>query len=375
MPKKGENIRRRKDGRWEARYRQGVDGNGKIIYASIYAKTYKEVKQKKLLVLSGRLPSDEPVASVSFAQVQQLWWAQNSVHFKPSTERKYAYLLQRHILPELGGIKISRITAPGINKLLAQKIKAGRLDGTGGLSPAYVRSITLLIRSIMQFAAAEKYCQPLCSNINKPTAEAKEIRVLSPQQRIKLEAAICHHPSATEIGILTAMYTGMRIGEICALSWNDVDLDNRLITVRHTVCRVNAQADTGLKSQWVLDTPKTAASLRVIPICSGLFKLLSAYKIRSVSPFVVSTASSFVSPRTFEYRFHGVLRSHGIDRINFHALRHGFATSCVENAVDVKSLSEILGHASELVTLRTYVHSSLDTKRAQLEKLSSAYAY
>lgn len=373
MPKKGENIRKRKDGRWEARYKRGLGTDGRPVYASVYGKTYREARERKQLALSNQLSNDRHDPILRFQDIQELWWAQNSVHLKASTKRKYAYLLQSHILPELGSLKLTHITAPYINQLLATKIQSGRLDHGGGLSPSYVRSMMLIIRSIMSFAAAEKYCAPLSSNINKPALAIREITLLTTQQRIQLESVISTNPSATEIGILIALYTGLRIGEICALSWDDIDFENKLVTVRHTVSRIDAAKESGTKSQWVLSSPKTVSSFRIIPICSDLFTLLWDYRKHSHSPFVVSTAQTFVSPRTYEYRFQAILKKIGIPRITFHTLRHNFATRCVEKSVDVKSLSEILGHSSEMVTLRTYVHSSLECKREQLEKINHIF--
>lgn len=372
MPKRGENIRKRRDGRWEARFRNGSDSNGAPIYTSVYGKTYKEAKEKKRLALSA--PKIKPNNSaLSFGDVQRLWAAQNGVHLKASTERKYNYLLQSHILPEFENMRISQMSAPVVNAFLSKKMKAGRLDGNGGLSAAYVRSIMLVINSIMLFAVSENYCPPLSSSINKPVLIAKEIPILSPQQCEKLETAIRADPSPTEIGIYIALYTGLRIGEICALSWEDIDLENKLITVRHTISRINVVEDSGKKSMLVIDSPKTPSSLRIVPICSKLNELLRAYKRNAISQFVVSTTNNFVSPRTFEYRFHASLRKHNVQDIHFHALRHTFATRCIEKSVDVKSLSEILGHSSESITLKTYVHSSMDLKRMQLEKISCSF--
>lgn len=372
MSKRGENKGKRKDSRWEAGFKKRADCSGMPIYMSAYGKTYKAAKEKKNNTLSIResIPQN---ASVSFGDVQQLWATQNSIHLKASTQRKYKQLLNSHILPEFGNMRIDQISASIINTFLAKKMKAGRLDGCGGLSAAYVRSLMLVINSIMLFAASEKYCPPLSSNIIKPAVTAKEVSILSSQQREKLESAICKNPSPTEIGIYIALYTGLRIGEICALSWNDIDLENGIITVRHTVSRINASEDMAQKSVWILDSPKTPSSLRIIPICSKLDELLKVYKKNATSRFVVSTTDTFVSPRTFEYRFHASLKKHHIQDIHFHALRHTFATRCVEKAVDVKSLSEILGHTSETITLKTYVHSSLELKRVQLEKISCSF--
>lgn len=147
-------------------------------------------------------------------------------------------------------------------------------------------------------------------------------------------------------------------------------MQNHIIKVRHTVARVkNSDARFGNSSCLILDTPKTAASTRDIPISSALLPILTIINNQSSSKFVVSNSESFLSPRTFEYRYHRLLEESGIASINYHALRHTFATRCIEAGVDVKSLSEMLGHANVGVTLNTYVHSSMELKRTQLEKL------
>jgi len=366
MPRKENAYRIRKAGFQETAVNSSPAGNGG---PGLRRRPCKEVKTKKQPVLcESKIRSRH--YDLSFSDVQQLWTTQNSVHLKASTQRKYNYLLQSHILPAFANTKISQMNAPVINAFLANKIKSGRLDGSGGLSASYVRSIMLVINSIMLFAASEKYCLPLSSNICKPALTAKEIPILDRQQCKMLESAICVNPTPTEIGILIALYAGLRLGEICALSWSDVDLENSLITVRHTISRINVTEISTAKSVLIIDSPKTPSSLRVVPICSKLLKLLTEYRKRSISQYVVSTSEAFVSPRTFEYRFHATLKRHGIQDIHFHALRHTFATRCIENSVDVKSLSEILGHSTEAITLKTYVHSSLDLKRTQLEKLS-----
>lgn len=174
----------------------------------------------------------------------------------------------------------------------------------------------------------------------------------------------------TKVGVLLSLYAGLRIGEVCALTWGDIDLDERIIHIRHTVSRVNKNIENGAKSTTlIIDRPKTKSSFRDIPLCSKLIPVLAELKKRTASPYVISNREQFISPRTYEYRYHKLLRASGTTDINYHALRHTFATRCIEAGVDVKSLSEILGHADASITLNTYVHSSMERKRIQLEKL------
>ena len=175
----------------------------------------------------------------------------------------------------------------------------------------------------------------------------------------------------TKLGVYISLYTGLRIGEICALSWEDIDLSNGLLYVRHTLSRVLCEENGKRRTVLIIDQPKTQSSLRKIPINSDLLRILNEMYPKAESRYVVSNQASFVSPRTYEYRYCKILQESGIHHINYHALRHTFATRCIEVGVDIKSLSEILGHSNVSITLNTYVHSSMDLKRSQLEKLTA----
>ena len=141
-------------------------------------------------------------------------------------------------MPELGGLKLSQITATKVNSFLQRKLSNGRLDGTGGLSASYVGSIMIIVSSAISFAVAEQMCQPLKTPIYKPQPEKCELEILSFEEQLLIEQHIRDNLTPTNIGILISLYTGLRIGEICALSWDDIDLVNQVIHVRHTVARV-----------------------------------------------------------------------------------------------------------------------------------------
>lgn len=307
---------------------------------------------------------------LSFEQVQKLWSAQNRIKQKPATQHRYDYLLQRHILPELGSYHIDSLTAPMINEFLLQKKYHGKLDGSGGLSASYVRSIALLIHAVMDFAAQSQFCTPMCSKIHKPPAERKELPILGFRELKNLIASVSDHPNSIKVAISLALFAGLRLGEICALHWNDIDMNEQVLHIRHTVSRVSAASSDPTHTVLILDKPKTATSLRCVPICPQLYEVLSHYRQHVKSEYVVSGKPGFVSPRTLEYRFRIFLEKANIPYIHFHSLRHTFATRCIESGVDIKSLSEILGHANVSITLTTYVHSSMEMKRKELEKLS-----
>lgn len=372
MPRRGENIRKRKDGRWEARYPNGRNEQGATIYTSVYGRTYREVKEKRQLALEKNNLIVHSKGEYVFKDVLQLWLEDNRIRLKESTLYRYSYLIETHILPELGDMEVDQITGPVINHYLAEKSKSGRIDGKGSLSPAYVRSIMLIVSAALRFATVNEMCDPLHTQINKPPIQPREPAILSRELQKKLENYLLQDTDETKLGVYLSLYTGMRIGEICALSWENVDLQNRVIYVRHTVVRVRVEEDGKVITKQIIDHPKTKASLRCIPICSNLLNVLGAYTKHACSEYVVSKNHQFVLPRTYEYRYNRLLKLSNIPHINYHALRHTFATRCIESGVDVKSLSEILGHANVSITLNTYVHSSMELKREQLEKLTAS---
>ena len=370
MPRRGENIRKRKDGRWEARFPKGKNEKGNTIYGSVYGSTYKEAKEKRRQILENPPVSSQNCTGTTFGDLLTLWIADNKVRLKASTLYRYQYLIDTHIQPELGSKSMESITSTTINSYLADKLQNGRVDGSGGLSASYVRSITLVINSALRFGMEQGVYSGAKFKINKPAAIPKELTILTSNEQNTLENMLQTDTDATKLGIMISLYTGLRIGEICALTWSDIDLNNKVIYVRKTVVRVKSTDGDSSKTHLCIDTPKTTASMRCIPICSTLLPMLICGAAKSTSQYVVSSASSFVSPRTFDYRFKKILDACQLPHINYHALRHTFATRCIEAGVDVKSLSEILGHGDVSITLNTYVHSSLDLKRIQIEKIS-----
>lgn len=376
MSKRGDNIRKRKDGRWEGRYKKGRTADGKIQYGSVYGKSYREVKEKMSAIIKEPMKTVAPKGrEKTFGEVLNLWMANNKIRLKGGTINKYQNLIDTHIIPELGLIRITELDSTRINCFLERKLSNGKIDGSGGLAPSYVRSIMLVVNAALNFAVSEQYCLPLRTPVCKPAIPKTELTILSLGEQQRLENSLLQEFGFTCAGILISLHTGLRIGEICALTWEDVDLKNMIIHVRHTIARVKAEVNSsGSSTHLVLDTPKTKASTRDIPISTLLLPVLIKLRSFSSRGFLLSGNDVFVKPRTFEYRYHKMLEQCNIPSVNFHALRHTFATRCVEAGVDVKSLSEILGHANVSITLNTYVHSSMEMKRNQLEKLTTLSA-
>lgn len=306
---------------------------------------------------------------IKLKQAAELWKRYSKIHLKGSTYLKYSNLIDKHIIPELGDICISQINSVLLADFMNHKLKHGRIDKNGGLAASYVKNIMIIVTEIINFSIDEGYSSPIRIKLHMPKNEKGEIRVMDKINQKTLEDYLFSHLTPTNMGILLSLNTGLRIGEVCALKWSDIDFQKAILKVNSTVSRVKSD-DGSSKSKLIIDTPKTQSSIREIPIISQLIKpLIFLYETRN-SEYIISAETSFVSPRTFEYRFHTVLKKCRISPFNYHVLRHTFATRCIEGGVNIKSLSEILGHANVSVTLNTYVHSSIERKRELLEKIS-----
>lgn len=376
MPRRGENIRKRKDGRWEARYIKCYGSDGKALYGSVYGKTYFEVKKRQTETME-RLSANALSLrdhEVTVREVLFLWLNSNRLKLKDQTYAKYLYLIETHIIPILGNIKIKKLESVTINNFLFEKSENGRLDGMGGLSQSYLQTVYFILNAAIAFSIKEGYRPNFNGEIIRPNNKISrsELEILSEKEQSILEEYLFSETNERKIGILLSLYMGLRIGEVCGLQWEDIDFATQTMHIRHTIERianVNAKpADR--KTVLMLCDAKSISSNRIIPIPTNIFPLL--FQNRRTSGFVLKgNAYEYTDPRTYQNCFHKYLRDCNLRSVNYHALRHTFATRCVEAGVDVKTLSEILGHASVNITLNTYVHSSLEHKRKQIELLNT----
>lgn len=290
------------------------------------------------------------------------WLDVNRLKHKPSTESKYRYMIDKHISPSLGHIRVRDITEKTLNGFLLEKLCSGGIKGGNSLSPAYVRTMMVILNSAMRLAYEEGMQKQIKAKIVFPSICQKP-RIISVQEQKALEEYIIDHPTTTGTGVLLALRMGLRVGEICALTWKDIDFENKVLHVHATVVR------DSIHKSFRIDKPKTESSDRYIPL-SDIVETALLLCRKSNQGYIMSENSDFMRPNSFEYRYHRLLKDADIEDIRFHALRHTFATRCIEAGVDDKSLSELLGHSNVNITLNTYVHSSLSLKKKQMSKLS-----
>lgn len=368
MSRRGENIRKRSDGRWESRLLSGETGK----YKYFYGKNYSEVKRKRLEYKRDCDRDIMPEANtVLFSDIFNMWLSETQVIVKPSTYMNYSGIIRLHLLPMFGETSVGDLTAETVNNALSQWLKT---DGAM-LSPKYVRDILSVLRSCLSFAVRKYGCTADVEEILSVSAEKKDIKVLNIFEQQRLTEYLLRSPNYSKIGILVCLYTGLRIGEICALKWSDIHVAEGYIDVNKTMYRIkNIAESANCKSEpsttVVVGKPKTESSARRIPICDFIEKILSETGTHDPEKYFLTNSDKYIEPRAYQYRFKAYLKEAGIRDINFHALRHTFATNCIGAGCDVKSLSEILGHSGVKITLDRYVHPSMDSKKNQLNKLA-----
>jgi len=382
MPRRGENIRKRQDKRWEGRYIVSYDEvTGKARYRSVYADAYGEVKRKLAEEKEkGREIRRREGDGILFQTIPRRWLDGMKLRIRPQTHGKYHDLIEKHLIPRLGEMDIRDLTTSAVHQFLDQQSQSGRLNGTGGVAAGTLRTMVYIIRSALDFAADEGLCAPMRGKIIQPPAETAEVVALTLEEQRQLEEYLWDDPDRSRQGILLCLYTGLRLGEICGLTWGDIDLDERVIRVRRAVQRVHYPegSHTGKRTELNVGKPKSASSVREIPLPSfmaSLLNLTSEAKDRETMKncYFLTGNEKAMEPRTYQYRFKTYLKAAGLPSVKFHVLRHTFATRCLTSGADVKSLSEILGHSNANITLDRYVHSSLQIKRLQIERAVPAF--
>lgn len=376
MSKKGENIYKRKDGRWEGRYVKARTSTGKIVYGYVYAKTYREAKTKLhekrstniIQAISTKIQNDN-----LFSTVAASWFENAKTQIKESTRNKYQNMLNSYILPVYENQPLDSITYDFIESQCRVLLISGGKKGTG-LSPKTVTDVLSVIRNILKFAIRKGMYVPCDGSAIQIKSSVKPMRVLSKTEQEQLCKHLLEESEPCNIGILVCLFTGLRIGEICALRWEDISFSEQTIYVHHTLQRVQDKSKDEAKTKIIITSPKSSCSIRTIPIPEELGIILADHQKTSYGYLLTNNDCKFIEPRTMQNKFKKALQASGVEEVNFHALRHTFATRCVELGFDVKSLSEILGHATVNITMNRYVHPTLELKKENMKKLSSLLA-
>lgn len=375
MAKRGENIRKRKDGRWEGRFPK-KNMEGKTVQGSVFGRTYHEAKEKLI-----KAKAEEATRSMSqsekhskamtetFTKISEEWLETIKPTLKPASIARYRNVLDNHLLPQFGNRKTVDISRDEVSAFISRLLATGGKKGDG-LSPKTVSGIVSVMKNVMDYARNVK-CIPVISFsglcVKQPQ---KQLRVFSNREQKAISDYLMKDMSLIKLGILLCLYTGLRIGEICALTWGDISFAEKQLHIKRTMQRIQLPKDDRQKTKVIIDTPKSDCSVRDIPIPDEIFKYILEMRKPESCFFLTGLENVFIEPRTLANHFDSVMKNCGIENATMHTCRHSFATRCVEMGFDIKSLSEILGHASVQITMNRYVHPSMDLKRQNMNKLS-----
>lgn len=360
MSRRGENIYKRGDGRWEGRYIRGRTPEGRAQYGYVYAATYSACREKRRQRLQ-ELPREiTPSNNMTLPEAVELFFTEREQKrkLKESTVSRYRYMVRRYIQPQLGAAPLYTLTEKRVAAFYQ------RLQGQG-LSPKSARDAGVLLRAILR-TATKRGC--FCTGINAelPVCKKRQVEIFTEPEIVRLAHHIVDEPDLTGLGVLLALNSGLRLGELCALRWSDIDLRAGFLRVEREVQRLYEKGCTKL----IVQPPKSESSLRRIPLPADILSLLAAHKPKTAGSVCLLTGTAApLEPRTMQNRYRALLKRAGVPYRNFHALRHTYATRCIEQNVDVKSVSEMLGHSDVRITLQTYVHVSLRYKQQAVQSI------
>ena len=360
--RRGQNIYKRKDGRWEARVPLGIRANGRRYFKCFYGKTYQEARSRKQNY-EKNIPSTKeilPVPPDTFSAAAYGWLAASEQDWKPATYVRYRNYLEKYILPHWKLLHVREIDQKVYDALIALLEKS--------LSASSMQTINTVISGSLKHTL--KRLPVTCKKfVSERRMTPKDI--LSKSEIFRLRSHLEAEEDLTAVGILLALYSGIRLGELCALTWADIDLEARTLYVRHTLQRIQNRnrQDGEPKTMLQLGQPKNKKE-RAIPLHGQILPVLErTRRLYLPSDYLLSGTSDPVEPRRMSSRFKRILKECGLRDIRFHVLRHTFATYSLESGMRTKVLSELMGHSSVKITLDRYVHLSNDFKEAQLNGL------
>lgn len=368
MPRRGENIYKRKDGRWEGRILQ-PDGK----YRYFYAKAYREVKERMKHFQENSICAAQIQPEVIQTVAGQfLSWVDGDVRHqvKASTYENYQYCVQKYIIPFFSQTREVQVTADSA----AQFTSFIRCNDA--ISESYQRKILTIFKTALRKILKDApNSATILEAVRLPRMESNEVQVFSTREQQLIEYAALYAENRRALGLILCFYSGIRLGELCGLKWGDFDWETGTMSVMRTVNRTKNFEQSKNKTTLQVGAPKSRKSVRKIPLPASILDQARAlgFDRKCEDCYVLSDGAEPLDPRSYQKLFKKILAQAGVKPRKFHAIRHTFATRALELGVDIKTLSEILGHSSVSITLNIYAHSLLEQKKIAIDKFNNMY--
>ena len=301
----------------------------------------------------------------NIAEIVKLWREEKKQYVKKSSYAAYMLLIENHLLPDFGDCYV--VDEANVQAFVLKKLKQG-------LSQKTIKDMLIVLKMILKFGAKNQWITYNPFEIQFPTQrENHQLEVLSVANQRKIMKHIQEHFTFRNLGVYICLSSGIRIGEICALTWEDIDISTGIISIKRTIQRIYTVEDGIRKTELILDTPKTKNSIRDIPISKDLLKILKPIKtVVNNSFFVLTNDAKPTEPRTYRSYYENLMQELNMPKLKFHGLRHSFATRCIESKCDYKTVSVLLGHSNISTTLNLYVHPNMEQKKKAIEQMFKA---
>ncbi|WP_369713017.1 site-specific integrase [Leptotrichia sp. HSP-342] len=286
---------------------------------------------------------------------------------KESTYATYTNIIENHLKPVLGKKKINNITNEDLQNFIILKLSTSKKNLEKGLALKTVKDMTVLIKNTLKTATQNKLISFQNFQCKFPSSFSKShLKTFSVEEQKILFKYLINNQNSKNLGILLCLQTGLRLGEICGLQWQDINLEKSTLTICRTLQKIYIKEKNKSYSKTIISTPKTKTSNRIIPLNIDFINLIKPFQ-QNKNNYFITNSTNYLKPHCYRYYYQKLLHFLNLPKLKFHSLRHTFATQAVELGIDCKTISEILGHANMNTTLNLYVHPKTEYKHKCLD--------